>query len=121
MKRLIKPIFTSISLDDIPEANKGGNCFKVAVDTLMSNPNGFLVHGVVTGQGAIDGVQYCHAWVEIGDKVIDNTVPIIIDKHVYYAIGNIQITRRYSYKEALEQMLQTETYGPWDRAFDNYL
>lgn len=121
MKRLIKPIFTSISLDDIPEANKGGNCFKVAVDTLMSNPDGFLVHGVVTGQGAIDDVQYCHAWVEVGNQVIDNTVPVTIDKSIYYAIGDIQITRKYPYREALEQMLRTETYGPWDSVFDNYL
>ena len=113
-----------VSLDDIPDDNKGGNCYQVAVDTLMKNPNAKLVHGVVTGQGAINGIQYGHAWVEDGDTVIDNTLRgdlRRLPKQLYYRIGNINITRKYTYNQALENLIKYEHYGPWDKVFDDYL
>ena len=98
-----------------------GHCFRVAAESLMSIPHGTLVHGIVTGQGNLDGIKYSHAWVEAGDKVIDDTVPVVMNKSEYYAMGNIEITRKYSYKEALEQMVKTENYGPWDDVFEDCL
>ena len=109
---------------DIPEKNKHGNCFQAAYDYLIRHPDTILVHGVVTGQGAIKGVQYTHAWIEDGDTVIDKTIPeefSELPKMVYYSLGNIKITRRYTYKEALQQVVETEHYGPWDKVFDSYL
>lgn len=52
-----------------------GNCFKVAAnlttpilgivsDKLAGLTNVTLVHGIVTGQGCLDGLRYTHAWVE---------------------------------------------------------
>lgn len=119
MKRLI---YTSIDLDDdIPEDNKHGNCFVVAYHTFLEDPERYtLVHGVVTGQGTIEGIQYVHAWVLDGNTVIDNTSVGEIDKRLYYAIGNIQITREYDFEDVMKLSVKYGTYGPWDSVFDNY-
>lgn len=117
MKRLIR---STIDISHIPDENKNGDCFVVALNLVMDNPSYKLVHGIVTGQGVISGIQYCHAWVESGNVVIDDTVDIVIPKDIYYDIGNISITKEYAYKEALERALKYETYGPWDSVFADY-
>ena len=120
---MITKLEAKVNLDDIPDVNKGGNCYQVAFDTLIENPNAKLVHGVVTGQGPIEGIQYTHAWVEDGDEIIDNTLsPNLrrLPKQLYYALGNIDITRKYTYKQALEQTIKTGHYGYWDKVFDDY-
>lgn len=118
----MKILIEKMSYDDIPEENKHGNCFVVALNTFLENPQKYtLVHGVVTGQGAIEGIQYCHAWVENGNKVIDNTIPLIINKDIYYRIGHIEITRKYNASETMKMLEKYETYGPWDKVFDNYM
>ena len=117
-------LFEAIDIDDIPEENKNGNCFVVALNKFMEKPYQYtLVHGVVTGQGAIEGLQYCHAWVEDGNTVIDMTLPERMRKfprEVYYAIGKIDITRKYSGKEVLDMVEKYMTYGPWDKVFERY-
>jgi len=119
-----KIIEKKVSLDDIPDANKGGNCYQVAFDTLFSKPGAKLVHGVVLGQGPLEGIEFTHAWVEDGDTVIDNTQPVgrnEFPKVVYYLIGHIDITREYTRAKAIENATRTGHYGPWDKVFDNYL
>ena len=110
--------------DAIPEENKHGNCFEVALNTLLEDKSNYiLVHGVVTGQGPVSGIQFCHAWVEDGDMVIDNTQSgsnSRLPKALYYAIGNITITRRYDWRKMLQMVNKYGTYGPWDSVFDKY-
>lgn len=114
----------AVDIDDIPEENKNGNCFVVALNKFMEKPNKYiLVHGVVTGQGAIEGLQYCHAWVEDGNTVIDMTLPEALQqfpKDVYYAIGHIDITRKYDVNEVMNKLDEFGTYGPWDKVFERY-
>lgn len=121
MKKYIK---SEKDYSNIPEENQHGDCFVVALNKWMENPERYtLVHGVVTGQGAIDGVKYTHAWVEDGNNVIDMTLPEdmqVFPKDAYYAIGNIKITRKYKYKDVLNNVCTYETYGPWDKVFDGY-
>ena len=125
MKRL-HSIMSDVDLSDIPEENKHGDCFVVALNTFLKKPKRYtLVHGVVTGQGPLDGIEYCHAWVidESTDTVIDNTLPPGSNKYpvdIYYAIGQISITREYDYRGVLEMVDKYETYGPWDPVFNKY-
>ena len=117
--------YIKASLDDIPDENKGGNCFKVAVDTLLEHPDYTLVHAVVSGQGAIEGIQYTHAFCvdKKSNTVIDNTQSGSNRKlpaDLYYLLGNIEISREYTYKEALDNLLKYKHYGPWDSVFNNY-
>lgn len=119
MKRVI---VSSISYDDVPEENKHGNCYETALKTQMSHPGSILVHGVVTGQGPLEGLQYTHAWVEDGDTVLDNTVKpgFTMNKDDYYALGQIELVRKYTQRQAMEEALRTEVYGPWDDVFNDY-
>lgn len=123
MKRYI---FSKTDISDIPEENKHGNCFVVALHKFMENPRRYtLVHGVVTGQGPLEGIQYCHAWVidENTDKVIDMTLPTKMQKipvELYYNIGQISITKEYKASDVAKMLDKYGTYGPWDKVFKNY-
>ncbi len=50
-----------------------------------------LVHGMVNGQGALEGMRYGHCWVESRNTILDHSngrkLELPID--VYYAIGRI--------------------------------
>ena len=121
MKRYIR----SYNLDDIPEENKHGDCFVSALHNQVnhSREGYILVHGIVTGQGVIEGIQYCHAWCEKGDMVYDLTLPSKYQKMPkiqYYAIGNIEITKRYKPEQTYHMIEKYGTYGPWDKVFEGY-
>jgi len=104
---------------DIPDENKNGDCYVVAYRYIMSHPKVTLVHGLVHGQGALEGIVYNHAWIEDGNKIIDLTLPKKIQKSlskdIYYAIGNIKVTFKYTYKEVIEKSQEFGTYGPWEK------
>ena len=100
---------------------KRGDCYEAAAIFLLGHPRcpGIaLVHGEVTGQGRIEGVRYGHAWVEIGDAVIDpsNGRMICMRKCFYYEIGEISTVVRYSPEEARQLLVKNLHYGPWDPA-----
>ena len=99
-----------------------GTCYVDAYQYMDDNRKLKLVHGLVTGQGEIEGIRYNHAWVEDGNTVIDASLKAQgrsiykIPKDLYYAIGNIKekTTFRYTYKEMVKKMFDTENYGPWE-------
>ncbi len=101
--------------------NDGGTCFSDAKNYMDKNPKLTLVHGLVTGQGPIEGTVYSHAWVEDGNTVIDTSLKeqgrknYKFPKDLYYAIGAIvdKTTFKYTYEEMLEKLVSEETYGPW--------
>jgi hypothetical protein len=105
-------------LPNLPTKNKGGDCFNLAFNYIQNNHRVILVHGLVTGQGALEGIVYNHAWCEDGSKIIDMTLPKKLQKSLdtkfYYTLGHIKITYRYTFKEALEKANEHGTYGPWE-------
>ena len=107
------------------ESNNGkeptGQCFKKAYEAFFSNIsiNPLLVHGVVTGQGKIEGIKYVHAWVEIGDTVIDTTIPLFengFPREGYYKLARADEKDMFKYNKAQvrSKALEYETYGPWE-------
>jgi hypothetical protein len=98
-----------------------GDCYEAAAKLLYAHrscPGIVLVHGTVTGQGPIAGIRYGHAWIEIGDVVLDpsNGRFVCARKSAYYAVGEIrEPVARYAFEAAARQMLETRHYGPWDR------
>ena len=94
-----------------------GDCYQVAGNLIVdiNDDKAFLCHGTATGQGPIVGIKHGHAWVELGDKVIDksNGNNLCMDKDVYYRIGKIENVKRYSRKEAISNLIKTEHFGPW--------
>ena len=97
-----------------------GDCYEAAAKLLYAHrscPGIVLVHGTVTGQGPIAGIRYGHAWIEIGDVVLDpsNRRLVCARKSAYYAAGEIrEPLSRYDFEAAARQMLETRHYGPWE-------
>ena len=95
-----------------------GDCYEAAANLLHAHrdcPGIVLVHGTVTGQGPIAGIRYGHAWVEIGDVVLDpsNGRFVVARKSDYYAVGQIAATACNGFDAAVRMMLETRHYGPW--------
>lgn len=113
-----------IVLENTPDESTGGDCYRVAYKTFFNDPDKYkLVHGIVTGQGDLEGVEYNHAWVLDGDKVIDNTLPLQyhnLPKEVYYALGKVKITREYDFDQVIKNSNKYGTYGPWDKELWKY-
>ena len=121
-----KPITEGIE-DNIPEENKNGDCFQAAWRAFYQNisKSPLLVHGIITGQGPIEGIKYNHAWVEIGDTVIDKTIPLFakgFPKDAYYRLANADEDKvfKYNAKEVAKKAQEFETYGPWESILWQY-
>ena len=102
-----------------------GDCFEVAATwvayaSLHDDPKEtVLVHGIVAGTGgSIKGIRYCHAWVEVGDHVVDLSCgrDIKLEKDLYYIIGQISPEKvvRYKREEVKDRLFKSEHYGPWE-------
>lgn len=104
----------NISIEDIDDEHKGGNCYEDSFLFVERNNNFKLVHAIVTGRGALEGVKFVHAFVEFGNIVWDCNIGFF-KKDEYYKIGQIEVTRKYTIKEAVS--LLDEYYEPWDEVF----
>jgi len=75
-----------------------------------------LVHGKVTRPS--DGFQHDHAWVEIPEQMLvvdfSNGLRCIAHKFHYYEMGCIDGTVEYTCSETTKNLLEHETYGPWE-------
>ena len=100
-----------------------GDCYEIAgkyiMDNITLNPFLRLVHAEVAGKGPLDGVRFGHAWVLDGDEVIDksNGLDVRMPKTLYYALGQIDYINNiheYSWDEARDLIVDSETWGPWD-------
>jgi hypothetical protein len=135
--------------DHIPEENKGGNCFDDAFEYIFQegiirgNNNLKLVHAIICPMmGPLSGVEFGHAWVEDGDKVIDTSRNNeIMDKQTYYMLGGLlnfptsddvksgQVgltvkedrIHRYSIEEAKRMAVDHGMYGPWNENMDDFV
>ncbi|WP_075881821.1 hypothetical protein [Vreelandella massiliensis] len=113
----------------------GGDCFIAAANLVTAGGisqnsalNGVadvtLVHGVVTGQGPVEGIQFSHAWIE----GVKDGQPVVIDTsnggcfigppELYYLLGNIDAEQlcRYTPQAAREKLLDHKHFGPWEGA-----
>ena len=102
-------------------APRTGDCYKLAwkafYDNISKHP--LLCHGVVVGRNRLQGVKFSHAWVEVGDEVIDYTADLFKDgfpKDAYYGLGNIdeKTVFKYTPEEVMQKAIMFETYGPWE-------
>lgn len=111
-------------LDKKAARRRHGDCYEAAgkflMDQSMFGEKGMtLVHGEVAGQGALEGTNFGHAWVEHNGMVIDksNGRDIRVPIQVYYALGQIDRidnTHRYTWIQARKKIASTGHWGPWD-------
>jgi hypothetical protein len=104
---------------DIPEEHKSGDCYQCAGRYVWDNPKTHtLVHANVTGQGAIEGVRYGHAFTEFeGDNgmtmVYDPSADVTLPAALYYHLGQIKQheIKRYSHDEMNKKLVETGDWG----------
>lgn len=109
-------------MPSVPSKNKGGDCFESAANYVIDNSifkkneKLILVHGEVAGQGELEGIRFGHAWVEKGSTVIEvaNGKHLELPKVLYYALGQVSKTYKYTPERLREMLLKHETYGPWE-------
>ena len=107
-------------------ANDGGDCFVVALENVMLDKDLYLCHGIVSGQGPLTGIRFAHAWNETQTgHVIDqsNGNDVCMPRDAYYALGQIDSdeVRYYNFDEMAMNVVEYETYGPWDELFDGVM
>jgi len=106
----------------------GGDCFQAAaalapVVSLDPRCRVYIVHGIPTGQGPIEGVRFWHAWVEAEHRELGFAVAIDysngqqaeMPRNSYYKVAQLDEGRiwRFTLHEALERMQLLGHYGPW--------
>ena len=106
-----------------------GECFYKSCTFLLDLPqdalkDARLVHGLVDGQGPMDGIRFPHAWVEVSIGgcmfVWDPEAKALLQRHRYYEAGRIvedELTR-YTGAKAWMHVSQTGHAGPWEDRFD---
>ena len=95
---------------------KLGDCFKASADFILSNPKATYCVAMVSGQGELKGTRFVHAFCEIGELVYDysNGKKLIINKLIYYSIGNIERVKYYTMEEVACSLLKYKYYGLWE-------
>ncbi len=99
-----------------------GSCYKNAIKFVATydDKDYYVCHGIVRGQGSINGVYICHGWVEDENFCYDHDAETNnverIPKILYYSMGNIKTkdVKRYSKEEVIKNMTVYGNYGPWD-------
>jgi len=98
-----------------------GDCYQAGgrlIFNFFGEKNVKLVHGMVSGQGALEGVRFGHCWVEYKDKVLDhsNDRKQELSKDIYYLLGRIDPKECHYYtpEEAAKKMTDIGHWGPWD-------
>jgi GNAT superfamily N-acetyltransferase len=111
--------FTKLKEKIIKE--KKGDCFGAACRTVTDFPEGInpvYVYGrVKPEQGPLQGKEFTHAWVEVGDVVFDTSSgkQKIMRKESYYEKGKIEEEKlvKIPQKEVVKLMVKTEKTGPY--------
>ena len=99
-----------------------GNCYQNAFNYVDANKGWTLVHGTPTLQaGPHAGKRFGHAWAEKGGLVYDGEKGITLPKELYYAIGNITYTVKYTRTQARAMAVKHKTYGAWDKTIQGAL
>jgi hypothetical protein len=75
-----------------------GKCYDAsAILGLAIGKNANICRGELKTMSAIDGVEFGHGWVEVGDMVYDTTWKIILSKKLYYKIFGAKLENSRDY------------------------
>ena len=102
---------------------KAGQCYSLAFQHMLDNPDDKLVHAEVTGTGGSvgKGTKYGHAFIlkaPTFEVVYDVCQKTPMPKEFYYRLGSSQEGEPHEYIYTLEEMVKKSLehghYGPWD-------
>ncbi len=88
-------------------------CFRNASKWASDNdgPDVRVIHGTVISLK--EGRRIDHAWVEVGNDVVDPTQGVRLPKERWYRITEAKVDADYSSVEALVYMARSGHQGPW--------
>lgn len=101
----------------------GGDCYEKSIAALFFNKEfssaspseWYLVHGIaVITAGPHEGKEFGHAWLERGEEVYDAASGRRLHRELYYRVGRVGYTHKYTQEQARAEVLKRRTYGPWD-------
>ena len=118
----------AIKLKNILLEGKLGDCYQAGGRLIMDmfgDKEHKLVHGMVNGQGMLEGKRYGHCWVESRNTILDhsNGRKLEIPKDIYYAIGRVNPKECFYYtpEEAAKFMVDEGHWGPWEMSGDTVM
>lgn len=88
-------------------------------------PNALMVHGILHGRNDLKGWTYGHAWIELGDVVLQPVknsasgktygLAFVNRKEQFYELYQVDESKlvRYSKDEALKLGVEQRHFGPW--------
>lgn len=88
-------------------------------------PEAILVHGILHGRGDLEGWIYGHAWIELGDVVLQPVkqnrdgktygLAFVNRKEIFYKTYQVDESKlkRYSKDECMALGLKHGHFGPW--------
>jgi hypothetical protein len=109
-----------------PKIEPTGNCFESAanlfIDLAMETglqDGVVLCHGICTGQGPIEGVEYTHAWILLEESgiVLDTERMSVHPAARYYQIGQIKQVTKYDFEDVKAMIVEHGHYGPWEEKY----
>ena len=119
---------TKLIKEELLTEGKLGDCYQAGGKLIMDmfgDKEHKLVHGMVNGQGALEGMRYGHCWVESRNTILDhsNGRKLEIPKDLYYAIGRInpKECKYYTPEEAAKFMVDEGHWGPWEMSGDTIM
>lgn len=95
-----------------------GGCFNKTSDYAALNRTATdikVVHGIIIGQGPIEGVEHGHAWLQKGNLVIDLENGIEMDSDAFEQVARLKYKVTYTLQEAVDLMYEFDHKGPWDK------
>lgn len=102
--------------EEIDDLQGKSYCYENAYKYLLrNNKKAILCHGIVTGFGEIEGIEYGHAWIEYDGMSRDCTLNKEIPSIIYRKVGRARNVIEYTLEEANEMVLKSGIFGPWDK------
>lgn len=103
-----------------------GRCFDNVNEYFLANikdhPELKIVHGLMTGQGHIEGYIHAHAWLQYSlDNVliaIDPSYKVYYPWGFYMSIGRNKGYTVYTAEDYYNMQVEYGTVGPWKLEYD---
>lgn len=92
-----------------------GRCYELSGEYLAGHPGTELVHGSIQGMGH---PRLDHAWVSGGDHVWEPILDLVFPTRTFTLAFNAKAHQVYKWDVAMEKMVDTGHYGPWDDQTD---
>lgn len=130
----MKKVATPPNFVKPPQRARIGFCYMNAFRFILVNPEWVLVHGICVGTGGkAHNKEFGHAWAEkltrikVGKHwisqwwVYDSKAKQLHIRELYYLVGQVKFTKRYSLKSIKTQVEKHGTYGPWNqKIYDSF-